>query len=318
MGSVDPAAAPLAAPPSLPPEPLVSVVIPVFNRSDSAPAAAASALAQDWPRLEVVVVDDASTDDSAARIEAIGDPRLRLIRLPRNGGVARARNAGMEAARGEVIGFVDSDDEWLPGKLAAQIPLLLASRRIGIVHGAVENVLADGRTGIVPPPPTGRLFETLLARNVLHAFPTVSLVRREAVRCVGGYDPALPAIEDWEFAIRVARVFDIAAAEAPVARYHDHSAGDEAGLRRSRRVADNLAARAMLHRRYWRDMRRAGVESDFLLDSARRHLGSGFAGRIPAARLLAAELSRRPGDARLYAWLASLALPGRVGAKLRT
>ena len=294
-------------------EPLVSVVIPTYNRAEPTVRAVRSALAQDWPALEVIVVDDASTDDTAFRIEAIGDPRLRLIRQPRNGGVARARNRGIDAAQGEIIGFVDSDDEWLPQKLALQVPALLsAPRRTGIVHGASENLRNDGRVEIFAPPPTGRLFETLLETNVLHAFPTMALLKREVIETVGGFDPSLPAVEDWEFEIRAARFFDVTAVEAPVARYW---AGE--GERRSLAAAANLAARHMLHRRYWRELRAAGVETAFLKESARRHLASGLPGRFPAARTLLRALRRAPARFDVYVWLASCALPGRLGSMAR-
>lgn len=309
---------PPPAPAAIRAEPLVSVVIPTFNRPATTVRAIESALTQDWPALEVIVVDDASIDDTAARVAEVDDPRLRLIRQPQNGGVARARNCGMDAARGEIIGFIDSDDEWLPNKLALQVPALLsAPRRTAIVHGGVETVLGDGQSWLFQPPPGGRMFEALLRKNVLHAFPTVALLKREVIEAVGGFDPSFPAIEDWEFEIRAARFFDVATVASPVARYHDDLSAEVSGDRRSRRRAQNLAARRMLHQRYWREMRAAGVEIAFMKETAGRHFGPGFVGRAGAARTLLAALRRHPAAADLYVWLASCGLPGSIGGYVR-
>src|SRR5207237_4177688 len=100
--------------------PLVSAVIPVFNRVRSIGAAIDSALAQDMKELEVLVVDDGSTDATREVVGGHPDPRVRLIARERRGGAAAARNAGIAAAAGDYIAFLDSDDVWLPGKLAWQ------------------------------------------------------------------------------------------------------------------------------------------------------------------------------------------------------
>ncbi|HVF37605.1 MAG TPA: glycosyltransferase family 2 protein, partial [Sphingomicrobium sp.] len=98
--------------------PAISVVMPVYNRADSVGRAVASVLAQDFPDFELIVVDDGSTDGTAEAVSAEIDPRLRLIRLPGNAGGNAARNRGIEAARAPLIAFLDSDDAYLPHKLA--------------------------------------------------------------------------------------------------------------------------------------------------------------------------------------------------------
>lgn len=100
--------------------PLISVVIPTFNRPERTLQAIESALSQTLRPLEVVVVDDGSTDDTAQRIESRHGAAVRMIRLDRNRGGASARNAGASAARGEFVAFLDSDDLWLPHKLQMQ------------------------------------------------------------------------------------------------------------------------------------------------------------------------------------------------------
>jgi len=106
-------------------EPLVSIVIPTYNRADLIGRTITSALAQSWQNLEIIIVDDASTDDTRAVIQAIADPRVRYVGLEKNSGPSTARNTGVEQARGRFISFLDSDDEWRPEKMARQVAALV-------------------------------------------------------------------------------------------------------------------------------------------------------------------------------------------------
>jgi glycosyltransferase involved in cell wall biosynthesis len=319
---------PPPAPASVRGLPLVSVVIPTYNRAGLVMRAIGSVLAQDYPAMEVIVIDDASTDDTAARVAGLGDPRLRLLRQDANGGVARARNRGMDAARGGLIAFLDSDDEWLPGGLAPRVARLRAAPpRTALVHGGVEVLGPGGARSYLPPRATGRVFAAMLARNVLPGFAFHGLMRREVVETIGGFDPSLPAVEDWDFLIRATRFFDVAAVDAPVCRYHNDDAGvgiaggggaaDEVGERRSRKFEANMAARRMLHLRYRQDMRAEGVEAAFLKDSARRSLAGGLRGRVSATEAILRALRRQPARLDLYVWLASIGLPAALARPLR-
>ncbi len=294
------------------------MVIPTWNRAGLVARAVRSALSQDWPALEVLVVDDASQDDTQARLAELDDPRLRVIRQPRNGGVARARNRGIAEARGDLIAFLDSDDEWLPGKLRLQVEALRAAPPgVALVYGGVEELVPGGPPVIARPQAFGRVFPAILERNVLHGFGSNGMVRREALEAVGGFDPDMPAAEDWEFLMRAARFFDVTAADAPVMRYHNAADVHEGAIRRSRAARANLEARRMLLQRWRPELRAAGLETAFLKESARRHLRAGFSGRGPAASLLLRALKRDPGAAEIYLWLASCGLPGRWGDVLR-
>jgi O-antigen biosynthesis protein len=310
--------APLPAPARAEDRPLVSVVIPTFNRADLVLRAIRSVLAQDYPAMEVLVVDDASTDDTAARVEALGDRRVRLLRQGKNGGVARARNAGMEAAEGDLIAFLDSDDEWLPARLGPQVDLLArAPARTALIHGGTEVIAPGGERVYLPPQAEGRVFPAMLARNVLPGFPFNGLMRREVVDTIGGFDPALPAIEDWDFLIRATRFFGVAAVDVPAYRYHNDAPSDAAGARRSARHEANMAARHMLYLRYRHDMRAHGMEGAFLKDSARRLLAGGLRGRAAATKALLRALRHDPRRPDLYVWLASLGLPAALARPLR-
>src|SRR5436305_4940478 len=122
----------------------VSVIIPAYNYARYIAEAIDGALAQTHAPLEVIVVDDESTDDTPRVLAGYGD-RIRTIRQP-NGGAAAARNTGMAAARGEYVAFLDADDVWLPRKLELQLQRFEADPDLGLVHCAMEVIDREGRT----------------------------------------------------------------------------------------------------------------------------------------------------------------------------
>ena len=118
--------------------PAVSVVVPTYNRAGTLPRALKSVLNQDFTDFELIVVDDGSTDDTTAAVKELDDPRIRYIQQD-NAGVATARNTGIRAARAEFIALLDSDDEWLPGKLGAEVAALRAApARTGFVLSLIH------------------------------------------------------------------------------------------------------------------------------------------------------------------------------------
>jgi glycosyltransferase involved in cell wall biosynthesis len=181
-------------------EPLVSVVIPAFNRAAYLGEAIDSALAQTYARTEIIVVDDGSHDQTADIAAAYG-PRVTLVRQA-NAGAARARNAGMARAAGELIALLDSDDRWLPEKLALQVPLI-EDPRIGLVYGGIRSFnTADGATLSEHIPREALGFHDLLAYPGLCT--QTLLFRRRIVEEIGGFDPFFRTAEDWDWQIRVA------------------------------------------------------------------------------------------------------------------
>ncbi|UVC11660.1 glycosyltransferase family 2 protein [Rhizobium sp. TH2] len=121
--------------------PEVSIVIPCYNRKDMVTTAVGSALAQTMKSIEVIVVDDGSTDGAASSLEAIGDARVRVIRLAQNSGGAHARNVGIEAATGKYVALLDSDDWWHPTKLASQLDLTRDTDAQGnwVIYNRIER-----------------------------------------------------------------------------------------------------------------------------------------------------------------------------------
>ena len=293
--------------------PLVSVVIPTFDRREEVVRAVHSVLAQGYRGTEILVIDDGSTDGTAAALGALGDDRVRVVRQE-NGGVARARNRGLAEAKGDLIAFLDSDDLWLPGKLERQVALLGAlPARFGICVTGAEDRRGGETVATRAPPPAGDLSVPLLIENLLHAPMATVLVRREVVDVVGGFDPDLPAAEDWEWLQRVTRLYHVATVDAPLAAY----LSDEDGLQRSRQFRANMAARAMLWRRNAHALRRHGLAHLFLMESARRELrereGDPAAGRALVLRAL----SERPQHRPHWPWVAYMAAPSAVREWLR-
>lgn len=186
--------------------PSVSIVIPTYNRADTIEAAIRSVLQQTFSDFEVIVVDDASTDDTLTVLETIVDPRLIVVKAPSNGGGARARNLGLERATAALVAFQDSDDFWLPTKLASQVDLLTKAGPgcVGVfcsfIYLAGERVAILPSTTAITP---GDVATQLYRRNLIST--QTLLARRADLEAIGGFDPAMPRFQDWELCIRLAR-----------------------------------------------------------------------------------------------------------------
>jgi glycosyltransferase involved in cell wall biosynthesis len=181
-----------------PARPLVSVIIPFFNPGAYLAEAVASVLAQDYRPLEVVLVDDGSTEahaDAGARLAETSAP-VRLLRLPSNQGPAAARNAGIGQARGALLTFLDADDLMVPDRLACQVGYLEAHPGTYVVVGLAENVLEPG---VAPP---AWLVRT--GTGVRHGYPyaTTMLGPRRVFERVGAFDPAFRVGEDTDWMLR--------------------------------------------------------------------------------------------------------------------
>ena len=199
--------------------PEVSVVIPAYNAQRYVGETLRSVLAQTFRDFEVIVVDDGSTDGTAAIVDAFGPPVRRLHQA--NAGVSRARNAGTAAARAGLIAFVDADDLWEPTKLEKQVELLRARPDVGFCYAGVQRIDAAGQVRQVEP---ARDFaelcrELLLNSCVITSACSAMLIRREVLGQVGGFDPAFSQCADWDFLIRLSQVARGAAVPEPLVRY---------------------------------------------------------------------------------------------------
>jgi glycosyltransferase involved in cell wall biosynthesis len=210
--------------------PKFSVCIPTFNQARYLREAIQSALDQTERDLEVVVFDDASTDETPAIVASFDDPRVRSFRQFKNVGIASNRNSCLDVARGRYLGWLDGDDVYEPTMLAVQGAALDRYPNVGLVHGNHNVVGDDGRALPAWKPPFARdvvepgrtAFRELILANYITA-PTV-LVRRACYDRVGGYSAELSRSgEDWELWLRVALRFDVAYTAAPVASYRQHA-----------------------------------------------------------------------------------------------
>lgn len=200
--------------------PETSVIIPTWNRRDLLVRAVESVLAQTRPVEEIIVVDDGSTDGTAAHLAERYGERILCVRQD-NAGVSAARNRGLRLARGRYIALLDSDDEWLPEKTARQVEYLEAHPDIGMVvcnvlrvdrHGALIDVF-DRRRQI---PADGPALQWVLQDPALA--PLSVLMRREVYDTVGDFDEDLRTAEDLDFHLRVAARWPIGVVAEPLAR----------------------------------------------------------------------------------------------------
>lgn len=221
--------------------PAISVVIPTYNRAHLVGRAVRSVLAQSFEDFELIVADDASTDDTAAVVEAFGDPRVRYVRRAENGGNAAARNTGVKHARAEVVCFLDSDDEYFPSFLekthralsaaGASVGFSWAGRlTVRSAAGRAQGEEVVGRDLWMPRIEGDRQLHFLSSRHTGTDFGLA--VRRRCFEEVGFFDEELRASVDSDFLIRIAKAFDFTVVPEVLVKAHDH---DGARVRRDTR-----------------------------------------------------------------------------------
>lgn len=222
----------------------MTAVIPTYNRAHILEQAIASVVAQTYRSIEIIVVDDGSTDRTSELVAWLGVPTLRYYSLERNSGASAARNYGIARARGTFIAFLDADDEWLPEKTARQIACFEnAPDTVGVVYSGVREVSPQWPPIDRVPEHRGDLFETLRAVNVLRTSGV--MVRREVFDEVGGFDCALPARHDWDLWLRIARHYRMDYVEDISVLYH-YGSSDQLSYR-SRTV---FLANATIYKRH--------------------------------------------------------------------
>src|SRR5262245_40778764 len=202
-------------------QPVVSVIIPTYNRAGFLESAITSALAQTLQDFEIIIVDDASQDDTEKMLGQFQDSRITLVRHKTNQGIAAARNTGVVNAKGKYIAFLDDDDEWLPDKNERQFKLLERSPRSvgGVYTGWVGVDAASGKILYqLSPRERGKIFDAILLKGTLA--PTSSIfLRKECFEKAGLFDLDFEYGEDFEMWLRIARVFEFDYIEEPLVRY---------------------------------------------------------------------------------------------------
>ena len=201
----------------------ISVIIPTYNRASLIKRALQSVLDQEYPDLEVIVVDDSSSDNTEEVVKSLHDERIKFIRHTRNKGANAARNTGIRAASGEFIAFQDSDDEWMPGKLAKQMAAFeQAPADIGVVYTAFWRI--EGEKKAYTPAgdvltTNGFLLEELLRRNFITTQSI--LIKKECLDKVGLFDETMPRLQDWELLLRLSEHYPFLFIDEPLVKvYH--------------------------------------------------------------------------------------------------
>ena len=200
----------------------VSTVIPVRNRPQLIVRALESVTSQTYPPAEVIVVDDASTDETPHIVDNLAKKcgNLALIRLTENVGAAKARNIGAKVAKGEFLAFLDSDDKWYPEKLEKQINEFRTNRNIVAVLCGIRTTTANSSTRFIPPADVP--LKALYRSNDTVGCSAV-MVLKEAFTQVGGFDVSLPSCQDWDLYIRLAEIGKIRTVQEELMEYVGHS-----------------------------------------------------------------------------------------------
>jgi glycosyltransferase involved in cell wall biosynthesis len=214
----------------------VSVVVPTRNRSALLATTLRSALAQRDVDLEVIIVDEASTDDTAAVIGRFGDSRIRVIRHEKPQGVSVARNRGAAEAHGEWIAFLDDDDLWAPDKLALQVQAARDSDAQWVYVGHVNINMGYKVTGGAPPLCPSELMMELPKHNVVPGGCSGVAVSRRGFAAAGMFDPGLQPLADWDLWLRLAQVGVPAWVPRPLVAYRVH--GEQMSLDTARVEAE--------------------------------------------------------------------------------
>jgi glycosyltransferase involved in cell wall biosynthesis len=227
--------------------PLVSVIVPTYNRASLIAPAVRSILVQSFTDLEVLVIDDASTDETDRIVRAIDDDRVSYHRRCTNGGQAAARNDGLRKARGEFLGFLDSDDRWAPGKLERFMSIMRAAPpEVGCVYSDMRRLRADGSAGYFRSPTiarggrinpdTGWYQTSMLATQA-------TMIPRRWLDAVGPFDEALRFYEDLELLMRLAVVADFVHIREPLTDYVETPDSVITNQRERRRARERILRR---------------------------------------------------------------------------
>jgi glycosyltransferase involved in cell wall biosynthesis len=288
------------------------VVVPTHNRKDLLLRALHSVLAQQRVELEVLVIDDGSTDGTERMIHSLRDDRIALIRHEAPRGVARARNVGAGVARGTWIALLDDDDLWSPDKLARQVSAVQQSGASWVYGGAVEIDEAGRLLGGVRPPQPELLVQQLTRRNLMPAGSSNVVVQADTFHSAGGFDERLRHLADWDMWLRLARSGPPVCVPVPLVAYRLHPGQAtldtrgmiaEARVLRDRHGADPTSIRRWIGWSHLRRGRRRDAVVAYALAAASGDLTSVGRAMIAALHPRPTDVRRRPPTQDELAWM---------------
>lgn len=208
-------------------KPVVSAVVASYNRTEYLREAVESVFRQTWSDWELLIADDGSAEPTKAYLESLEDPRVRVIWLPHTGNPSSVRNAAIKLARGRYVALFDSDDRWMPEKLAVQLEGLRSSPECRWSYTYYRRMDASGQENIDPRiarwvPHAGWIVEQLLTLEALVPTPSV-MVERALLEEVGGFDERFVYCEDYDLWIRLALRSPVRVETAPLCWIRVHS-----------------------------------------------------------------------------------------------
>ena len=249
----------------------VSVIIPTYNRAHLISRAINSVLNQTFKDFEIIIVDDASKDNTEEVIGKIADNRIKYYRNPRNEGSAKARNIGIKISSGRYIAFLDSDDEWLPTKLDKQVSELAASSlKIGVVYTGTWRIMGSKKF-LIPAnhlaKKEGNIYNNLLCGEYLVPTPA-ALVKEECFKKVGVFDESVIRTPEWDLWIRISKHFDFIYIEEPLVISHFTSGS------LSTDFSHNFKSTKMIFKKHYKDIKKnKRALTNFYLKLARISIG---------------------------------------------
>ena len=186
--------------------PLISVIIPTYNGEKTILETIQSLQQQSFRDLEIIVINDGSTDGTVELLKQIAEPRLKIFSYE-NGGLPVARNRGIDRATGDYITFIDADDLWTPDKLESQLAALQQNPQAGVAYSwtAFINEKSEFLYAWEPIYYQGNVYPQLLVKNFISSGSNI-LARREFIEAAGRFDPTLKSAEDWDYYIRIAAI----------------------------------------------------------------------------------------------------------------
>lgn len=225
--------------------PQVTVIIPAYNAIDYLPDAVKSALAQTFSDLEIIVINDGSSDDTEQWLQQQNHPKLTFISQS-NRGKSAARNTGIAKAKGEYLAFLDADDLWESTKLAKQVKCLNGNPQQGLVYTWTALADRDGRpTGrVITPEAKGDVWEQLIQANILTCGST-PMVRKVCFDTVGLFADDLPLAQDWDMWLRIAAFYPFAVIKEPLVYYRQHPTNTSKNLEAMHRCNTLVLERAL-------------------------------------------------------------------------
>lgn len=202
--------------------PLISVIIPTYNRSFLLKRALKSVLEQTYQNLEIIIVDDASKDDTENVVSGLGSSKIRYFKHDVNKGAQAARNTGIKNAKGSFIAFLDSDNEWYPQKLEKQIEAFrVSSEKVGVVysfHDEINTIINTRKEMIYKQ--SGDVYKDLLTYSLIDYI--TPLVKSDCFKKIGLLDEKVPAFHEWDTFIRLARNYHFGLVPETLAAYYIH------------------------------------------------------------------------------------------------